>query len=152
MEEKKMINAETVESAKKRNAWMYRFLIGVLVFVAVVLIFAVTSGEALAAAAICLVAAGFIFLLKVKRGPLTVYFSLRAVTDKRLRYEAEIDADDSEHYMLVFGDRSYEVNLERYNKTNVEDRFYVMYNARNDRIVEVFEASEYEIDPSLDIR
>ncbi len=89
---------------------------------------------------------------RVKKGKMKYFFRELAVTEKQIRnrYTGEDEATPTNY--LFFGEFNYIVLDADYNSTNIGDRFYVLFDAKSEDIVEIYSVNEYELAPNLDFR
>ncbi len=154
MDGKTMIDQAFVKEIQKSHTRTYRFIMGVLIVTAVGATLVGGSAGFLAGLIICgSIGFGMTWYRRKAGGELQVYFIQRPMTNKRISYRSYDDEPGSyEVYFLDFGDKSYEVNDKQYRDAYVSEPYYVMYNAYNNRIMNVYEVAKYNLDPSLDIR
>ncbi len=154
MGEKQIIDQAFVEEVQKSNSRGYYAVICILMLTAVLsLVFVPMPANFIV---VILLIGGMYLLIRnrKKNGPLQVYFSQKPLVRKHYKRVpgAEDDADVPEAPYFDFGDWEIHVSDAKYDKANEGDLFYVMYNARNNLIVDCYSVDEYELDPSLDIR
>lgn len=150
--QKKLIDEKTVGSIRGSKTAGFVFILAVLgLTILLGMIFVPFPGNLI----VLLVCGGimtFVIVHRVRHGKLNVYFKEISVTDKWSRYYDSEDGGATTRYYLVFGDQTKEVPEKEYNKTNIGDRFYASYDEKNDRMIEMYDANEYELSPRLDIR
>ncbi len=97
-----------------------------------------------------IVTAFVMYWSKKKNGDLQVYFIKKPLIHKRLKDVT--CAEDIEAAFFEFGGSECMANDKTYANIAEGDMLYVMYNARNNHIIDSYAVKEYDIDPTLDIR
>ncbi len=151
MGEKKIIDKAEVERVQESNTAGFYAAVGIILLGAILAIIFIPLPGNLIGFLFFLVIAYFMLKARSKTGMLKVYFSQKPLAFKTYKHVPGED-DDTEAPYFEFDGRECKVTDEKYNKANVGDLFYVMYNVRNDQIVDCYSADEYDIDPTLDIR
>ncbi len=149
---KKLIDQKTVAGIRKSKTAGFVFaLVALGLTILLSLIFVPFPGNLF----VFLILGGlmvFIIVHRAKHGKLKVYFKEVSLTDKWSRYYDSEDGGETTLYYLVFGDQTKSVPEKDYNKATVGDRFYISYDAKNNRMIEYYDVNEYELSPTLDIR
>ena len=149
---KKLIDQKTVAGIRKSKTAGFVFTLVVLGLTILLGLILVPFPESLVVFLICGGLMALIIVLRAKHGKLRVYFKEVSLTDKWSRYYDSDDGGETTLYYLVFGDQTKEVPEKDYNKATVGDRFYISYDAKNNRMIEYYDVNEYELSPTLDIR
>ena len=152
MGQKKMIDKAEVERVQKSNTAGYYTALGFILLGAVLSIIFIPLPLNLLAAILFLGGAYLMYRSRKKNGGLQVYFSQKPLVRKSIKHVPGSEDDDTEAPYFDFGDHECMVSDKLYKKTAEGALFFVMYNARNNQIVDCYPADEYDIDPSLDIR
>lgn len=153
MEEKTLIDQAFVKKIQKGNTRKYRFVMGVLIASAVLATCAGGVAGLLFGLLVCgPIVIGMMWYRRRAGGELQVYFIMRALGNKHTSYRSYDDEPGGYDVYYLDFDKSFEVSERRYNNAYVGEPYYVMYNAYNERIVDVYPAAEYNLDPSVDIR
>lgn len=151
MEQKKIIDQTEVERVQKSNTAGFYAVVSILLLGAL-LSFIFIPLPANIIVGIAFLAVDCLMLRsRKKKGALQVYFSEKPLVRKLIKEDPFADEGTEANY-FDFGDHEIKVPDEKYKKAAEGDLFYVMYDARNGRIVDCYAANEYELDPSLDIR
>ena len=154
MEEKTLIDQAFVKEVQKGHTRMYRFIVGAFIASAVLATYAGGVEGLLYGLFLCgPIVIGIMWYRRRAGGELQLYFIMRPLGGKHTSYHSyDSESGGCDVYYLDF-DKSFEVSEKRYNKAYVSEPYYVMYNAYNHRIVDVYPLAEYDIDPSsVDIR
>ena len=151
MEQKKVISMETIRGIERGERNGFIFVICVFVFTAVLLLFVAPFAGII----VSVIFAVIIFLIakhRKKKGALQVYFVKRPITEKFEQSSYDEDNNQTIHYYFGFGTQSSSVFKKVYDSKNVGDMYYVMYDAYNNRIREIYDVDEYALAANLDVR
>ncbi|MBP5223734.1 MAG: hypothetical protein J6Z35_11350 [Lachnospiraceae bacterium] len=154
MEQQKiLVDEQTVRNICRSDKTRFLIVTIILAVVGVLALIVIPAPENIIGAVICFGIMLLVIFLRAKKGDMQVYFKKKAVTDKKVWETPETsDEDASVTFYLVFDDHSHPVPESKYNRTEIGDLFYVLYNAKNGRIVEIYDAKDHELAPTLDIR
>ncbi|MCR5251669.1 MAG: hypothetical protein K6E50_13785 [Lachnospiraceae bacterium] len=152
MAQKTLINEETIRKIEKGENIGLGIAVGIMIFGALVSLFFFTNFIGLFLAAIFIVIIVLILKHHKKRGALKVYFKKKTVLQKYTRTTTNDEGDDIIHYYLRFDTDERGVFEKVFRETQVGDQFFVMYDAYDDKIREIYSVFTHELAPTLDIR
>ena len=155
MEEAKktLINEKTISSFS--TSYNVRFGIAVGITGAAAIFSLIIAPAISVKLVLFLILSGFcaIFIVaRVKKGRLNYYFKEMAVTNKEVRSRYGDDNEEITTYYLFFGEYNYSVIESDYERTNIGDKYYVMFEAKTEAVAEIYDVNKYELAPGLDIR
>ena len=151
-QQKKLIDEKTIKGIRVSNNVAFIIVVSITGFLAILsLILAPLPANIL----FFLILAGmeaFWIIYKIKKGVKGVYFKKMPVTEKQIGKVRGEDGDDITAYYLFFGEHNISIPEYTYNEKREGDMFYVLFDARNERILKIYDVNEYELSPTLDIR
>ena len=150
---KTLINEKTINSFS--TSYNVRFGIAVGITGAAAIVALIIAPVISVKLVLFLILSGFcaIFIVaRVKKGRLNYYFKEMAVTNKEVRSRYGDDNEEITTYYLFFGEYNYSVIESDYERTNIGDKYYVMFEVKTEAVAEIYDANKYELAPNLDIR
>jgi len=151
MEQKTVISRETIQGIEKSEKNGFIFVVCILIFTALLTLILV-PGLGIVLSMIVAVIIVLMAKHRKKKGALQVYFIKRPVDEKFEHNSLSEDNEEIPYYYLGFGGQSKSVPKEVYDSKNVGDMFYVMYDAYNNRIREIYDVDRYALAAGLDAR
>jgi len=155
---KTQITQETVDKIFKRER--NGLIFGIVFFlVCAVLVMILIPQKVLGIvidAAIVVIVVLMIIFGRPKGKASDVYFVKRPIKEMYSKKEKITNSDHEEEeittYHLIFEKTDHKISKKMFDNSKEGEMFYLLYRKTDNAILEIYKASEYELDPSLELR